>query len=52
MRVLIGYSTCQVTRKAFESTGCEAYRTPKNQDREIQDFEDQWYLLCVKSYSY
>lgn len=34
-----------------EAYGHPAYRTPKNQDRAIQEFEDQWYLKCVKSYN-
>lgn len=33
-----------------EAYGHPAYRTSAVQDRAIQEFENQWYLLCVKSY--
>ena len=34
-----------------EAYSTPSYNTPKNQDRAIQDFEDQWYLRCIKSYN-
>ena len=35
-----------------EAYGTPAYTIRENKEREIQDFEDKWYLLCVKSYSH
>ena len=34
-----------------EAYGHPAYRTSEVQDRAIQDFEDKWYLKCIKSYN-
>ena len=34
-----------------EAYGHSAYSTQEYQDRAIQEFEDQWYLRCVKSYN-
>ena len=34
-----------------EAYSAPAYNTQKNQDRAIQDFEDLWYLKCVKAYN-
>lgn len=34
-----------------EAYGSPAFTTKKNQDRAIQEFEDRWYLRCVKSYN-
>ena len=33
-----------------EAYGYSAYSIQENKDRAIQDFEDTWYLRCVKSY--
>ena len=33
-----------------EAYGYSAYSIQENRERAIQDFEDQWYLRCVKSY--
>ena len=33
-----------------EAYGQSVYRTPDIRERVIQDFEDTWYLRCVKSY--
>lgn len=35
----------------IEAYGHPAYRTSEVQDRAIQEFEDQWYLKCIKSYN-
>lgn len=35
-----------------EAYGTPAYSIRENQDRVIQDFEDKWYLRCVKSYDH
>ncbi len=34
-----------------EAYGHPAYRTSEVQEKTIQDFEDLWYLKCVKSYN-
>lgn len=34
-----------------EAYGHPAYATQKYQDKAIQDFEDKWYLQCVKAYN-
>lgn len=34
-----------------EAYGHPAYSTQKYQEKAIQDFEDKWYLLCVKAYN-
>ena len=33
-----------------EAYGQSVYNTPEIKERVIQDFEDQWYMKCVKSY--
>ena len=33
-----------------EAYGYSAYSIQENRERAIQDFEDTWYLRCVKSY--
>ena len=33
-----------------EAYGYSAYSIQENRERAIQDFEDQWYMKCVKSY--
>ncbi len=35
----------------IEAYGHPAYRTSEVQDRAIQEFEDRWYLKCIKSYN-
>lgn len=34
-----------------EAYGHPAYTTPEYKEKTIQDFEDQWYLKCIKSYN-
>lgn len=33
-----------------EAYGHPAYRTSEVQEKTIQDFEDTWYLRCIKAY--
>ena len=35
----------------IEAYGHPAFTIKKNQDRAIQEFEDRWYLGCVKAYN-
>lgn len=53
MRVLIGYSTCQETRKAFESTGCEAYTCDLLRvDSKFHIQQDIWLTLMQQEWDF
>lgn len=46
MKVLIGYSTCEITRKAFEMSGCEAYTCDLRPSKELNHIQaDIWQVL-------
>lgn len=48
MEVTVNPSTVQMATEAY---GTPAYSTQKNQDKAIQEFEDKWYLRCIKTYN-
>lgn len=53
MRVLIGYSTCQETREAFESTGCEAYTCDLlGVDSQFHIQQDIWLTLLHQEWDF
>lgn len=48
MEVAVNPITVDIITEAY---GHPAYTTQKVQDKIIQEFEDEWYLRCIKSYN-